>query len=154
MKSWGAALRDSVLSGTITNATMLATLAAFAKARGESAISPINAVSHALWGEKAAHADSLSLQYTLPGLAINQIGATFWAMIYEKLLGEDSHARRTLPKAGLVSALAYITDYWIVPKRLTPGYELILPPKALAGVYTALALSLASSTALRCEWKR
>ena len=148
MKSWGAALKDSVFSGTITNAVLLAALAAFAKARGESAISPINAISHAVWSQRAARADSPSLQYTIPGLIINQIGAIFWAMVYEKLPSEDTHVRSVLPKAGLVSVLAYITDYWVMPKRLTPGYELRLPPKALYGIYAALALSLASNTAL------
>jgi hypothetical protein len=147
MKSWGVALKDSLFSGTITNADLLAALAVFAKARRESAISPINAISHAVWGQRAARADSPSLQYTIPSLIINQVGTILWAMIYEKLRGEDVHARRILPNAGLISALAYITDYRIMPKRLTPGYELRLPPKALYGIYGALALSLASSTA-------
>jgi hypothetical protein len=58
MKSWDAALKDSLFSGTITNAVLLAALAAFAKARGESVISPINAISHAVWAQRAARADS------------------------------------------------------------------------------------------------
>jgi hypothetical protein len=153
MKSWDAALKDSLFSGTITNAVLLAALAAFAKARGESVISPINAISHAVWAQRAARADSPLRQYTILSLIINQVGAILWAMIYEELRGEDVHARSILPNAGLISALAYITDYWIMLERLTPGYELRLPPKALYGIYGALALSLASSTALRHGWE-
>jgi hypothetical protein len=53
---------------------------------------------------------------------------------------------------GLVSALAYVTDYYVVPKRLTPGYELRLRPCALAGIYLALALSLSFSKPLRARF--
>jgi hypothetical protein len=42
----------------------------------------------------------------------------------------------------VVSAAAYVTDYHVVPKRLTPGFELRVPRLALAGVYAALALGL------------
>jgi hypothetical protein len=43
-----------------------------------------------------------------------------------------------------VSAAAYITDYHFVPRRLSPGFELRIPPAALAAIYAALALGLAS----------
>jgi hypothetical protein len=43
-----------------------------------------------------------------------------------------------------VSALAYLTDYHVVPKRLTPGFELRLPGGALAAAYAALALGLSA----------
>jgi hypothetical protein len=44
----------------------------------------------------------------------------------------------------LISAAAYVTDYHIVPKRLTPGFEMRIPRVALAGVYAALALGLSA----------
>ena len=41
-------------------------------------------------------------------------------------------------------ALAYVIDYKIVPKRLTPGFEYVLPRRSLATVYVVKALALAA----------
>jgi hypothetical protein len=41
-----------------------------------------------------------------------------------------------------VTAGAYVVDYHLVPKRLTPGFEERLSPGALALVYAALGVSL------------
>lgn len=47
--------------------------------------------------------------------------------------------------ATLVTALAYVTDYHLVPHRLKPGFEQRLSPRSLAGIYGVLAASLAMS---------
>jgi hypothetical protein len=47
--------------------------------------------------------------------------------------------------ASIVSALAYVTDYYVVPRRLTPGFEQRLSRKSLLGTYAVLAGSLAVS---------
>ena len=39
--------------------------------------------------------------------------------------------------------VAYVVDYHVVPRRLTPGFELRVPRRALAAVYGALAVGLA-----------
>jgi hypothetical protein len=46
--------------------------------------------------------------------------------------------------AAAVSSAAYVTDYYVVPRRLTPGFELRLPGSALALIYAALALGLSA----------
>jgi hypothetical protein len=38
-----------------------------------------------------------------------------------------------------------VTDYYLVPKRLTPGFEKRLSGKSLATVYALLAIGLAAS---------
>jgi hypothetical protein len=43
-----------------------------------------------------------------------------------------------------MSAVAGVVDYGIVPRRLTPGWELALPPKSVAAVLAAMALGLAA----------
>ena len=40
------------------------------------------------------------------------------------------------------SALAYVTDYYIVPRRFTPGFELCLPRRSFPWLYGALAVGL------------
>lgn len=47
-----------------------------------------------------------------------------------------------------MAAGAYVTDYYLVPRRFTPGYEKRLSGQALALIYGALALGLAASTML------
>lgn len=47
-------------------------------------------------------------------------------------------------RGAAVSTLACVTDYHVVPKRLTPGFELRLPAGALAAAYAALALGLSA----------
>lgn len=104
---------------------------------------PINATSHALWGESAARENGCSLKYTATGLALNHAGSVFWALFYEWLAGPRSTRKRALLGGALVSAVAYVVDYRVVPPRLTPGFEKRLPRKALAAVYAALAAGLA-----------
>jgi hypothetical protein len=41
-----------------------------------------------------------------------------------------------------VAAAAYVTDYHVVPKRLTPGWELRISPRSLLATYAVLALAL------------
>jgi hypothetical protein len=70
-------------------------------------------------------------------------------LIYEKLVGANPAPGKAALTGGAVAALAYITDYKVVPKRLTPGYELALPPQALYGIFAVMGLSLALSTVVR-----
>jgi len=43
-----------------------------------------------------------------------------------------------------MSAIAAVVDYGIVPKRLTPGWELSLSRKSMAGAFASLAIGLAA----------
>ena len=132
------------LSGTLAAAavTLVASIAS-RRATGSYA-SALNATSHFLWGDRAARRHAYSWKYTGIGFAANYGASVFWALFYE-LLGRGRHrsGTRALRDGALVSALAYVVDYHVVPKRLTPGFELRLPHRALASVYAALAVGLA-----------
>ncbi|CAI07401.1 hypothetical protein ebA2309 [Aromatoleum aromaticum EbN1] len=56
-------------------------------------------------------------------------------------------ARRSA-RGAAVAAGAYVTDYYLVPKRFTPGYEKRLSGQSLALIYGALALGLAAGALL------
>jgi hypothetical protein len=138
-------LRGALVSGSLAAAavTLVASLAA-RRATG-SAASALNATSHFLWGERAARKQGYSLKYTGTGFMANYGASIFWALFYEALGGgRRRRPARALADGLLVSAAAYITDYHLVPRRLTPGFELRIPPAALAAVYAALALGLAA----------
>jgi hypothetical protein len=155
MKSWPQTVKDAIYSGSLANMATLLAGAWQGRRSGDSALRPVNAVSHIVCGSEAARQSSASLKYTATGVALNQAGATFWALIYERLFGApaESSAARALAGGACVSALAYVVDYHLVPKRLTPGYEDALPPRGLVPIYAALALSLSASSLLRGSLK-
>ena len=132
------------LSGTLAAAavTLVASIAS-RRATGAYA-SALNAASHFLWGDRAARRHSYSWKYTGIGFAANYGASVFWALFYELLgRGKRRSAKHALRDGALVSALAYVVDYHLVPRRLTPGFELRLPGRALGGIYAALAVGLA-----------
>ena len=132
------------LSGTLAAAavTLVASIAS-RRATGAYA-SALNAASHFLWGDRAARRHSYSWKYTGIGFAANYGASVFWALFYELLgRGKRRSGTRALRDGALVSALAYVVDYHVVPKRLTPGFELRLPSRALGVIYAALAVGLA-----------
>ena len=114
-----------------------------------NAIAPINAVSHIAWADKAARQTDASWQYTAVGLALNAAAVTSWAGVYEVFCGRAADRKDisgALLGGALVSAAAYVTDYHVVPRRLTPGFEKRLSNRSLFGIYTVLALSLAAGS--------
>ncbi|MGH8664582.1 MAG: hypothetical protein ACREUX_09975 [Burkholderiales bacterium] len=52
-------------------------------------------------------------------------------------------ARHAWLGGGANAAVAYLTDYHAVPRRLRPGMEAYLSRRALCGVYAALAAGFA-----------
>ena len=134
----------ALVSGTLA-AAAVTLVASFASRRATgSYASALNATSHFLWGDRAARRHAYSLKYTGVGFAANYAASAFWALFYEMLgRGRRRSPMRALRDGALVSALAYVVDYQVVPKRLTPGFELRLPRRALAAVYAALAVGLA-----------
>jgi hypothetical protein len=138
-------LRGALVSGTVAAAAITLVASFAARRTTGSAVSALNATSHFLWGERAARKEGYSLKYSATGFVANYGASIFWALFYEALGGgRRRRPARALADAALVSAAAYITDYHLVPRRLTPGFELRIPPGALAAVYAALALGLAS----------
>jgi hypothetical protein len=110
-----------------------------------SAVAPINAISHVVHGSRAARVRTIDSAHTGLGLVINFGASAFWASIYEAAFGraaESGELAKASAGAAAVAALASVTDYHLVPKRLTPGWEERMPPSSLALVYGALALCL------------
>ena len=138
-------LRDALVTGSIACVATLAAAALLGARERGSAVAPINATSHILWGEAAAQARKPDLKHTVPGVALNEGACVFWAAFYEKAFGrraERGDIAAAVAGGGATAALAYLVDYHLVSKRLTPGWELQLSGRALAVMYAALALSL------------
>ena len=145
MSRW---LTDTLTTGAVATAATTLAIAALGKAEDGNAVAPINAVSHILWGDEAASADQPDASHTLTGLALNAAAVIGWAGVHELLMPRTGARRleQALLAGAAVSVLAFVTDYYVVPERLTPGFEKRLSNPALLGVYATLALSLAAGS--------
>ena len=151
-------LKRALISGTMGGIATAISASLAGKCEDGSYAAPLNATSHIIWGDKAAHKDNASLKYTATGFLLNHAASIFWAWFYEKWFGQGGKGPgtnrgkgvpepRSLVKpilgAAAVSAAAYINDYYLIPERFTPGFEKRLSGKSLATIFATLAVGLA-----------
>lgn len=143
---WKKALREGAVSGTLASLLSTCVLAAAGARQAGSAVAAINAVSHWLWGDESLHAQRPTLRHTLAGYLTQHAASIFWATLYSRVYGHHDRAKE-VPQAvagGIVtSAVAYLVDYELIPKRLTPGYEHRVSTGAMVAIYAALAAGFA-----------
>ncbi len=144
VQQWSQNLKESLIPGAAAGLTACAAVAAFGQRDSDSAIAPINATSHVLWGEEAARVERATLRHTLPGLAINASAGIWWALVFKALFGRAAQRSHTAAIAGglATAALAYGVDYHLVPKRLTPGWESRISDRSLYMTLGAMGLVL------------
>lgn len=143
--SWAGFARAAAISGLLAGAVTAVTVAIRGARESGSAVAPLNATSHVAWGEEAGEVETADIKHTALGAAIHTAAGVFWAAVYEKLFGryaERGDYGTALAGGAVVAALAYVTDYHLVPKRLTPGWEQRVSGRSLALTYAALAASL------------
>jgi hypothetical protein len=138
-------------SGALAGAATTAAIALLGARETGSAAAPINATSHVLWGDEAGTRSGFDLKHTLPGLLVNGGAGVFWAVVYELLRARTRPDDRAAALAGgaAVAGVAYVVDYHLIPRRLTPGWELRLSPRSVALGFVALGASLALAGLLR-----
>lgn len=109
-----------------------------------SAVAPLNATSHIVWGDEAAHVDRADWKHTGVGQLLHHASAFFWGVLFEAL--QARRPRRTpaamVTDAAVTTAVAALVDLKLVPHRLTPGFEMRLSNRGLAVTYAALAAGL------------
>jgi hypothetical protein len=148
----------ALTSGTAAGLATSAVAALAGRRENASYAAPLNATSHIMWGDEAARHKEVSFKYTVTGFVLNHLAAVMWAAVDEKWIAPRiAHWSRRRPSLAplapaisgvAVAAGAYVTDYYLVPKRFTPGYEKRLSGRSMLLIYTALALSLAVGTRL------
>ena len=132
---WDETLRNALIAGSIVSVFTIAAVALRGRADSGSAVAPINATTHVVYGPEAGDIEAPDLGHTLPGLAINAGASVLWATVYERLFGgarQPGAVGKSLLGGGVVAALAYLVDYHLVPKRLTPGWEERVSGRSLA----------------------
>ena len=138
-------LRDGIGRSQLVAASAALAVAAVGQLENGDAATPLNAVSHIAWGDESFDQSDVSLKYTGAGLALNQVSVTSWALLHEWIFGkarDKGQWKISLAGGFLVSALAYLVDFKLVPEKLKPGFERKLSSGGLLAVYVLLALAL------------
>ena len=141
------ALRYGALSGSLASLLSAAALAICGRRETGSMFAAVNAISHWLWGDRAARRDDATLKHTLLGYAIHHGSAMFWGVLFERYAARILARRRvasTMAAAAGATAIACFTDYQLTPHRLQPGYEMRLSRPSLLLVYGAFGVGLAA----------
>ena len=139
---WKRAVREGAIAGSCASVLSALALLWAGRRQARAAITPVNAVSHWIWGDPALREHRPRLSHTLPGYAIHHGASVFWATA--SAAARD--AARCAPeaswpaacrRAAATSAVACWVDFQLTPRRFTPGFEHHLGHGALAGVYLA-----------------
>jgi hypothetical protein len=154
MDRWLRIGLSALVTGTAASIVSTAALALLARAEGKGAFQLTNATSHWLHGDSAASYPGADAAHTLVGYATHHASTLFWAVPFEAWLA----VRPPRTTAGLLrdacamSAIAAAIDYGVTPKRLTPGWELVLSKRSMAATFGAMALGLAAGTLVARAW--
>src|SRR4051794_9788565 len=107
----------TLLASALTGASTTAALMALSSRDTGHPAAALNATSHIVWGDEAARYDEFDLRHTAVGALLN-LGATgFWSAV-QSLLPTPRSGLGAARNALLVTGLAYVTDYHVVPHRL------------------------------------
>ena len=147
---------SALVSGTAASLVSTAALALLAKSEGKAAYQPTNATSHWLHGDEAADHAEPDVAHTLVGYGTHHASAVFWTLPFQVWLATQPPRTplEMLRDASVMSAIAASIDYGVTPKRLTPGWELVLPKKSLLATFGAMALGLTAGALLAQDWLR
>ena len=140
-----ATLVRAAITSAVASAVSAAALAILGAREGGGALRPLHASGHWLLGDRSAARNQPTFVRTGVGLATHHLATLFWSLLMEKALGPR---KRTLPElavtGALTSVLAAAVDYLVMPRRLSPGWELALTRKSMAGAFSAMAAGLAA----------
>jgi hypothetical protein len=145
---------SALVTGTAASVVSTAALALLARGEGKSVFQPTNATSHWLHGDHAASHREPDVSHTFIGYATHHASALFWAVPFEIWLAErpPRTTAELLRNACIMSAIAAAIDYGATPKRLTPGWELVLSKRSMVATYGAMALGLAGGALVTQAW--
>ena len=133
----------ALFSGTIASILTAVGLAALSSAEGKHPLGPINATSHWLIGDKNIKLDGFDTKQTLIGIATHHAAAIFWALVHEFGAGRFSPQRYREITAAPTAVFAAILGYGLLPRRLSPGWELAVSKRSVSAGFLLLGLGLA-----------
>jgi hypothetical protein len=132
-------LRDTATVSTLSTAAIMAT----SSMENHKPFGAVNCICHIADGDNRDFGDDFSKRDTLLGLSLNASAILFWVIVY-RLIFPSVRLPSSLVSGAFLAISAYTTDYHIVPKRLTPGFEKKLSGRAIFVIYMMLAAAFAS----------
>lgn len=147
MRDW---LLRTLVSGSTASVLSSVAVALHSRAGTGKAASGVNATSHWAWGERAMWRHRADLKHTALGYAIHHASSLWWAGLFEARA--KTCGPRDAAALGAVTAVtAYLVDYHVVPRRLTPGFDRHLSAAGMVSAYAAFGLGLVASHLLLRE---
>ena len=148
-ETWWKAIPNGFVSGTVASIASTVSLLVLGRVELSETAAPLNGPSQWIWGMRAPFQNHFSFRYTLAGYAIHHAASVFWAILYERLRqhllqGTQGKNKSILAPAAVITTAAYVVDFNLIPKRLTPGFEKRLSKRGLFIVYGTFALGLAA----------
>jgi hypothetical protein len=137
--------RYALYCGGAAGAASMATVMLAAMAEGRSPLQPVNATSHWIWGDEAGRHTRPDIAHTLTGAVTNQSAAMFWGALFGAWLSSrpPRSTAQMFRDAAAMGVIATTLDYGILPRRLSPGWELALSRPSVGLSMAAMALGLA-----------
>ena len=154
---WGKTIRKAMVSGAVASVLSTISLAILGKSELDRTAAPVNGPSQWIWGRHAPFQNRFSWQYTVVGYAIHHAASVFWAIFHEKHLEQldpEEGSGALIVPAIVTTAAAYVIDFYVVPKRLSAGFEQRLSKGALFIVYGTFALGLAGGALINRQYRR
>jgi len=146
---WQQLMKRAAISGTVASIASTLALGVRGRAEQSDASGPVNGPSQWIWGRGAARRRGVG-RHTLVGYLIHHAMSVLWGTVFESFhTRRTSGVRHVVLRAMAITAIAYIVDFKVVPKRFSPGFEKQLSRSSLTQIYGAFALGLVASALLR-----
>ena len=147
--TWRKAIRNGLVPGTVASIASTISLLILGRIELGETVAPINGPSQWIWGRHAPFKNHFSLRYTVAGYVIHHAASVFWAILHERLRqhlsqGIQGKNKSILATSAAITTAAYVVDFNLTPRRLTPGFEKRLSKRGLFIVYGTFALGLAA----------
>jgi hypothetical protein len=142
-RKWTPALLRALRTGSWASVASTAVLLVCGKGALNDSARPINGPSQWVQGRHAPHMPGASVKYTAVGYAIHHAMSVFWATLFERFRPPRPSASTAFVAASVTATAAFVADFHVVPKRLSPGFETELPRSCVIASYIAFAAALA-----------
>ncbi|MBJ6977864.1 MULTISPECIES: hypothetical protein [unclassified Luteimonas] len=134
--------RRMLASGSLASLLSTVAVSVFSRRRSGHAAAGTNAASQWFWYPRARHVDEPSLRYTVAGYGVHHASSLLWGGVYESLQPRRAGPRGRALRAAAVALGAYVVDYHVVSRRLSPGFEHRIGPAGMLAAYGMFGLGL------------
>ncbi|HEY4530736.1 MAG TPA: hypothetical protein VIG97_10500 [Luteimonas sp.] len=134
--------RRAVESGSLASVLSTLVVSAFSRSRSGATAAGTNAASQWFWYPRARHVDRPSLRYTAVGYGVHHASSLLWGTAFEALRPREATAPGRAVRASAVALGAYVVDYHVVRRRLSPGFENRIGAAGVLAAYSVFALGL------------